>query len=215
MHSPGDEQDGSGDGRESAPVYPLSPGESDLRRTLIAAFGNPFRRDDGAGAAVANAALIQIGREPLSPLDDGLGSLGQQIDVIQLHQLVPELAETVADYDLLILIDAHVGLIEESIVEQRILPSFQPHLIAHQTRPSSVLALSHMMVGRAPEGVLLSLRGHDFGFGEGLSPKTAALVPQAVSRILQMIQKTTAEAETDAAGRQRGLASAPKAVIPY
>jgi len=52
-----------------------------------------------------------------------------------------------------------------------------------------VLALAHQMYGRAPKTVLLSIRGHDFDFGEGLSPETAALVEPAVVRILALIDK--------------------------
>jgi hydrogenase maturation protease len=161
-----------------------------FRRTLVVGFGNPFRRDDGVGAAVANALLVRLGREPLGPLDDGFDGLGQQVDVIQVHQLVPELSETVAGYDLLILVDAHLGAIKEPVVEQSIAPFFRAPLVAHQTQPSSVLALSQQMHGTTPEGVLMSLRGHDFGFGEGLSPQTAALVPGVVGRIVEMIQSS-------------------------
>jgi Ni,Fe-hydrogenase maturation factor len=106
--------------------------------------------------------------------------------------LVPELSETVAGYDLLVLVDAHLSAIEELVMEQRVDPSLQVPLVAHQTQPSSLLALSQQMHGRAPEAVLLSLRGHDFEFGEGLSAQTAALVPRALSRIMEMIQATPA-----------------------
>lgn len=163
-----------------------------MRRTLVAGFGNPFRRDDGVGAAVANALVARLGREPLTPLDDGFDRLGYEIDIIQIHQLVPELSEVVAGYDLLILVDAHIGSIEELVIEQRIEPSLRAPLVAHQAQPSSVLALSQQMHGRAPETLLLSLRGHDFEFGEGLSAETAALVPGAVNRIMEIIQTPAA-----------------------
>jgi hydrogenase maturation protease len=166
----------------------LEPGGAEVRRTLVVGFGNPFRRDDGVGSAVGNVLLERLGRPPLLPLEDGFDRLGHEVDIIQVHQLVPELSETVAGYDLLILVDAHVGAIEEPVMEQRIDPSLRVPLIAHQTHPSSLLALSQQMYGRAPEAVLLSLRGHDFGFGEGLSVQTAALVPAALSRIMEMIQ---------------------------
>ncbi len=159
-----------------------------MGRTLVAAFGNPFRRDDGVGAAVANSLLKELGRDPLEALDDGLGNLGHQVDVIQVQQLAPELADTVEGYDLLIMVDAHVGLIEEPLAERSIGPSLRPPLVIHQTQPSSVLALTRRMYGKAPEGILLSVRGHDFEFGEGLSPQAAALVPLAVGRILKMLQ---------------------------
>ncbi len=163
-----------------------------MRRTLVVGFGNPYRRDDGIGAAVANALLARLGRAPLTPLDDGLEHLGHDVDIIQIHQLVPELSEIVAGYDLLILVDAHVGSLEEAVLEQRIEPSLRAPLVTHQAQPSSVLALSQQIHGRAPETLLLSLRGHDFEFGEGLSAETAALVPWAVNRIMELIQTTPA-----------------------
>ena len=170
------------------------PGEADLK-TLVIGFGNPFRRDDGVGAVVANALLERLGREPLPLLDDGFDRLGREIDILTIHQLVPELSETMADYDLVILVDAHVGSCEEPMMEQHIEPSLRAPLVTHQAKPSSLLALSHRLHGRAPETLLLSLRGHDFQFGEGLSAQTAALVPRAVNRILEMAQVTTAESD--------------------
>lgn len=164
-----------------------------MGRTLVIGFGNPFRRDDGVGAAVANALLERLGREPLPPLDDGFDRLGHDVDIIRMQQLVPELSETLADYDLVILVDAHIGSCQEPVMEQQIEPSLRAPLVMHQAKPSSVLALSAQMHGRAPETLLLSLRGHDFQFGEGLSAQTAALVPRAVHRIMDMVQVTTAE----------------------
>ncbi|HUM35830.1 MAG TPA: hypothetical protein PLQ85_03060, partial [Anaerolineae bacterium] len=77
-------------------------------RTLIAGFGNVFRRDDGVGPTVVNAVRARLGRTPLDSLDDGFETLGETVDTVVLHQLVPELAETVKDYALLIFVDAHV-----------------------------------------------------------------------------------------------------------
>lgn len=61
--------------------------------TLIAVFGNQYRWDDGVGYVVVNVIRER---------------LGHAVDTIVLHQLVPELAETVAAYGLLIFIDAHM-----------------------------------------------------------------------------------------------------------
>ncbi len=162
-------------------------------RTLVAGFGNQFRRDDGLGPAVVNALRARLGRPPLDPLDDGFDDLGHAVDTIVLHQLVPELAETVADYDLLIFVDAHVGNLPEDLRVEHLNEGYQIPFVSHQFHPSTVLALARQMHGHAPVGVLLSLRGSDFDFGEGLSEQAAALVPQAVVRIEALI----AEAEQD------------------
>lgn len=157
------------------------------KRTLIAGFGNVFRRDDGVGPVVVNALRTWLGRAPLDPMDDGFEDLGNAVDTVVLHQLVPELAETVKDYALLIFVDAHVGNLPEEIREEQLNAAFTAPFVSHQFHPSTVLALAQEMYGRAPHAVLLSIRGHDFDFGEGLSPETAALVPEALARIARLI----------------------------
>ena len=172
-----------------------------MKRTLVAGFGNLFRRDDGLGPAVVNALRARLGRERLAPLDDGFDDLGHPVDTVVLHQLVPELAETVKDYDLLVFVDAHVGNLPEDMREERISVAYQAPLVSHQFRPSTVLALAQQMYGHAPDAVLLSLRGYDFDYGEGLSPEAQLLVDPAAERILALVadaQSAAAEAASDA-----------------
>lgn len=157
-----------------------------IERTLIAGFGNLYRRDDGVGRAVVNALRERMGREPLDPMDDGFETLGHAIDTVVLHQLVPELADTVAPYDLVIFIDAHVGTIPETVREEHLEVNFRTPFVSHQFHPSTVLALARQMHGHAPRAILISIRGYDFDFGEGLSPETAELVPGVVDRILEL-----------------------------
>ena len=157
-------------------------------KALILGFGNLYRRDDGVGRAVVNGVRERLGQAPLVGLDDGFDGLGQPVDAVVLHQLVPELAETVAEYDRVIFVDAHVADLPELLHEERIEPAHCPaSFISHQTHPATMLELAEKMAGRAPEGLMLSLRGHDFDFGEGLSPETAALVPLAVERVLGLL----------------------------
>jgi len=159
-----------------------------VRRTLIAGFGNLYRRDDGVGRAVVNALLAHLERPPLDPMDDGFEDLGHPVDVVVLHQLVPELAETLVNYALVIFVDAHVGTtIPEPLHEEHLAVSFRTPFVSHQTHPSTVLALAQQLHGHAPEAVLISLLGYDFDFGEGLSSATAALVEPAIARILELV----------------------------
>lgn len=165
-----------------------------MRRALVAGFGNVFRRDDGVGPVVVNALRRRVGREALDPLDDGFEDLGHPIDTVVLHQLVPELAETVAGYELLVFVDAHVGNLPEEIRAEHLAVAFETPFVSHQFHPSSVLALAEQLQGHAPDAYLISIRGHDFDFGEGLSPKTQALVAPAVERILALIESEAGDA---------------------
>jgi hydrogenase maturation protease len=158
-----------------------------LERTLIAGFGNVYRRDDGVGRAVVNVVREDLGRPALDLQDDGFDDLGHQVDTVILHQIVPELAETLTDYDRVIFVDAHVESLPQPIHEVELEVTLRIPFVAHQFHPSTVLALAQQIHGHAPQGILLSVRGHDFDFGEGLSPQTARLVPDAVRRIHELI----------------------------
>jgi hydrogenase maturation protease len=162
-------------------------------RVLIAGFGNAYRRDDGVGRVVVNRVRDRVGRPPLDMMDDGFEDVGHPVDTVVLHQLVPELAETLAAYDLVVFVDAHVGTVAEPVHEEHLAVSYRTPFVSHQCHPSTVLALTQQMHGRAPEAVLLSLRGYDFDFGEGLSERTAALVPEAVARIMTLAREDWAE----------------------
>jgi len=162
-----------------------------LRHTLVAGFGNLYRRDDGVARFVVNALREHLGRPPLDPMDDGFGDLTHDVDTVLLHQLVPELAEDLQDYSLVIFVDAHVGSsIHEPIHEEPVVVTYRTPFVSHQTHPSTVLALTRQMFGVVPDAILLSLIGYDFDFGEGLSEGTAALVPQAVDRIIELVTRS-------------------------
>ena len=160
--------------------------ELSLKRTLVLGFGNVYRRDDGVAFAVLNALRERLGRPPLDIDDDGFDDLGQAIDMVLLHQLVPELAEVATPYDQLIFVDAHVSAIEEPVRQEELEACFRSATVSHQLHPCTLLALIEQMRGQAPRGALISVRGYDFDFGEGLSEETAALVPEAVEQIMAL-----------------------------
>ena len=171
-----------------------SPSEQSLIHTLVAGFGNLYRQDDGVARVVVNALRERLGRAPLDEMDDGFGDLGHRLDTVVLHQLVPELAEDLKDYDLVIFVDAHVGSgIVEPIHEEHLDVVYRAPFVYHQTHPSTVLALTAQMYGKSPRAILLSLLGHDFDFGQGLSAETAALVEPAVGRILTLVTAPVTE----------------------
>ena len=160
-----------------------------MSQTLLIGFGNLYRRDDGAGFAVVNAFRERLGRPPLGEEDDGFDDLGHAVDTVLSHQLSPDLAEVVARYDLVIFVDAHVEALPEPMREQELDACYQEAVVPHQMHPCTVLALAHELYGAETRGVLLSLRGHDFDFGVGLSEEMQSLVPQAVARILALAEK--------------------------
>ncbi|MBN2006851.1 MAG: hydrogenase maturation protease [Anaerolineae bacterium] len=161
-----------------------------MREMLIVGFGNLYRRDDGVGRHVLNALLQRWGRPPLDPLDDGFEDLGHAVDVVCLHQLVPELVETLKDYRQVVFVDAHVpDDATPPLYEAPLAVEHRTPFVYHQTHPSTLLALAQSLYGSAPAATLISVQGHDFDFGEGLSAETAALAQMAVERIAALAEQ--------------------------
>jgi hydrogenase maturation protease len=154
------------------------------RRTLILGFGNPDREDDG----VALHILIELARRwgyPLpDPPEDGLQPCGRSPELMFVLQLSPELVETLAQFDRVCFVDANTGEIAQDILWQSLKGELQTSPLTHHMTPAMCLALTQMLSGRQPEAVLVSVRGHAFGFANALSPQTAALADQALQRIL-------------------------------
>jgi len=176
---------GSREAWEIAPPPLHSSTSAPLPRTLVIGYGNPSRRDDGVGLAVVNGLRERLGRPPLAEGDDGFDDLGQPLDTLALQQLTPELAETVAAYDRLILVDAHVGAYPELIQRVQLRPQVEPSLVSHHLKPNHLLALAEQLFGQAPVAELISIRGFDFDFGTELSPATAEGVRQVVDLLFQ------------------------------
>lgn len=136
--------------------------------TLIIGIGNPLRRDDGLGWAVAEA----LARD---------GPPGCEVHLV--HQLTPELAQLMAAASLVVLIDAsHEGAPGELHV--RALPATaQPSAVGtHYTTPEELAALAAAIYGQ----VVVSLTGADFGLGEQCSPLVAQQIPLVSAAVRQL-----------------------------
>ena len=156
-------------------------------RTLIIGYGNPSRRDDGVGLAVVNGLRQRLSQAPLEEGDDGYGELGGEVDTLFLQQLMPELAETLAQYDQVWFVDAHLGVYPELVRRSVVLADLDPAMVSHHLKPQALLVLTEQLYGRAPEMELISIRGFDFDFGSALSPQTATGVRQAVDELWQAL----------------------------
>ncbi|GAB4506450.1 MAG: hydrogenase maturation protease [Anaerolineales bacterium] len=157
-----------------------------MRRTLVIGYGNPYRRDDGVALHVANLLRAEQGLRPLALDEDGLDACGYPLDTVVLHQLLPEIAPMLADYDLVVFVDAHTGVIPDDV---RVLPVQEEYgfqAVTHHMSPGMMLALARAARGRAPDAALVSIRGEDFDFGEGLSAGCKARADAAARAILDM-----------------------------
>lgn len=162
--------------------------EAKKQKVLLIAYGNTSRQDDGVAYHVVQRLCERLGLAWDAAASED-GALDEHLSVLRLHQLAPELAETLAQYDVVVFVDAHVGGQGWAPVDWRpIEPTYAPNLVSHHLKPSAVLALCHTLYGVCPRGYALSILGHHFDFGEDLSPATSALVNEAVERLMRFLQ---------------------------
>jgi hydrogenase maturation protease len=144
------------------------------RTLLLIAIGNTLRRDDNAGHELA-ARLEPLLRAACIPL--------QRLD---MHQLLPETAEEVAQAGMVVFLDASTT---EKIVGWRIVePGVEPAPLLHAITPAGVLALATSLFNASPPAYLLTVPGFDFSHGEELSRETLVLVEEA-ARMWPMLVK--------------------------
>jgi hydrogenase maturation protease len=155
------------------------------KRTLFLAYGNPDRQDDG----VAWYVLQQIGKEFKHPVvdwnTDFYEELGQIPDFFFTLQLTPELNELLSGYDQICFIDAHLGVELGDLEMMAISPNFEPSTLSHHMTPQFLLDITRTNKGKSPNAVLLTIRGFEFQFVQGLSPKTQLLADRAVQEAIR------------------------------
>jgi len=167
-----------------------------VSRSLVIGYGNPYRHDDGVGFHLVNRLRGHLGLQALDPEDDGLDGLGHPVDSVVLHQLLPELAPVLANYQVVVFVDAHAGGIPEEIRLIKVQAEYGFQAVTHHLSPEMLLALVQRSVGQAPPSWLISIHGEDFDFGEGLSPECEKRAKVAVHKVLELV-KTSWENEKE------------------
>jgi hydrogenase maturation protease len=146
---------------------------------LIIGFGNALRGDDGLGPAAARRLARTYAACPA-------------VQVLECHQLLPELAEPVSRADLLVLIDAcqdappgHINC-RQLDVEPAGAPGARP--FNHDLDPAALLNMSHRLFGSAPRRTFVcTVGGAEFGFVDRLSPSAEAALDELVRRVQDVV----------------------------
>jgi hydrogenase maturation protease len=158
-----------------------------MKKILIMGYGNPNREDDGVAWHILQKLAPHFG-VPLSPAlaADELDPDHQPHLVFEL-QLMPEMSEPIAAYDFVCFVDAHTGAYEQDVRVAPLEPIFQTSPFTHHLTPESCLVLAQTLYGHTPPGLMVSVRGHHFGYKTELSAQTAALADEAVKRIVRWV----------------------------
>jgi hydrogenase maturation protease len=150
-------------------------------KTLVLGYGNRSRTDDGVGWFVLER-LQELGLP--------------NVELLTSHQLDVDHAELISGFDDVIFVDAAIPQCPQPIARTVVQPCLRSHAVAHYLTPSDLLELAQTLFGRAPRGILFSIRGSDFNFGTTLSPATeraACDVVRQIEDLLSIPKQTDAE----------------------
>lgn len=147
---------------------------------LIVAYGNPVRCDDGVAWRAADA------------LENRFSS---DVEILRLHQLTPELADTVRNVRAVIFVDAascdasqsKPGMIR---LEEIRGGTSEPVRFSHILSPTKVLDLALQLYGASPRAFVITVTGENFGHGDSLSAPVASALPELVARIERLIKES-------------------------
>jgi hydrogenase maturation protease len=146
---------------------------SDRCTVLLIGYGNPGRRDDGLGPALA---------ERIAELNiDG-------VTVDSDYQLTVEDAAAVAEHDVVVLADADVSG-PEPYWFRRVSPQASISFSSHSVNPEAVLGLARHLFQVQTKGYILGIRGYEFNeFDESLSDRARDNLDAAVKFIESVLK---------------------------
>lgn len=134
--------------------------------TLLLAWGNPGRGDDGLGPALAE----RLAEREL-----------EQVEIESGYQLQIEHAAAISGHRQVVFVDADRDGPEPFSCQRLRAGSRGLSFTSHSVRPSALLALTRELFGAEPEAWLIGIRGYDFdSFDEGLSRRALANLATAV-----------------------------------
>jgi len=129
---------------------------------FIIAYGNPLRRDDGAGMLLAEQ------------LEQLWTANGTEVELLTVHQLTPELADEMTrdEFRAIIFVDSRALVFDDepAVIQLQSVNSddASPHL-GHYMSPATLLLMAQLMYGVRLPAWLITVPGVDFRHGEGVS----------------------------------------------
>lgn len=157
--------------------------------TLLLGYGNIDRQDDGVAWHILRAVAQRFGSDlpevPEVAHTDLMKNLALHFEL----QLTPEMAELVSSYERVAFIDAHTGRVEQPLHHEILKPEFVSSPFTHHLTPSTCLSLAETLYSHAPQAVLVSVRGYEFGFARTISDPTRALVGEAAKWLVKWLQQ--------------------------
>ena len=123
-------------------------------RPIVIGYGNPLRQDDAIGWRAAELVERSLP--------------AQAVDVIQCHQLTPELAEKLGSASLVLFLDAAADEDPGRICFQPVRAQ-EPGVWTHYLVPGQLLGLAQQLQDEAPPAFLISGGALQMGMGDTMT----------------------------------------------
>ena len=143
---------------------------------VVIGYGNSLRRDDAIGPRIAE----EVARWGVP-----------NVRSLSLHQLTPELAETLSTAEMVIFVDACHTKVSQEVKVFPIQPPrpetarLAPPTLDHTGDPIILLALTRAVYGRVPRAWWMQVPAVDFDMGEQLS----AIAQQGMADALEAMDR--------------------------
>ncbi len=148
-----------------------------MPKVLIVAYGNPLRSDDGVAWHAAEELQGRFG--------------ANEVEILVLQQLGPELAETISQCEGVVFVDAassgkDPGEIQIIAMNSSLEMSEAPRF-CHALPPVALLGLAERLYGAKLKAYSATIEGQSFEHGEALTPEVSSALPDFVSRIRELV----------------------------
>lgn len=143
---------------------------------LIYGYGNPGRQDDGLGNAFVNRIREWVAIEGL-----------QDFSFDSNYQLNIEDADAISNMDLVVFADASNEDIDEFCIT-KVDGTADVSFTTHAASPGYIVQLCEELFHKKPLVLLLHIKGYEWEFREGLSPKAASNLNSALIYMKKKLQ---------------------------
>ncbi len=141
---------------------------------LVYGYGNLGRQDDGLGILLAEKWEYWARKHGID-----------HIDFEYNYQLNIEDAHTISQYENVIFLDASVEDIED-VKLSRVTPTAETEFTMHAMYPGFILHLCQSLYDKSPNTFLLSIKGYEFEFNEGISEEAQGNLEMAFEMAIEL-----------------------------
>jgi hydrogenase maturation protease len=147
-----------------------------VSKILIIGYGNRLRGDDALGLEMAARLARRFAADP-------------RVTVQSIPQLTLDLAETIANFSGVILIDARHAEPVGEIFIQEIQPTQKlPQPFSHYLSPDELLVVCQNLYGARPTVILIGINASQFEAGESISSAVLNRMDDLVAQVEMIVR---------------------------